>query len=144
MTKNNGNVLFCDEYNHKLRMKRVKLVQESGGRLFVVSDDKIVLGDEVCELLTTGDWLPMTVHTVNDIDVERQMKIVMYGEDIGYIYDDYEFSSVNYKKVSQNDFVRILSDGGDCYLEMDTFEGDYCGFRTPHLIENKGIIRKGV
>lgn len=125
-------------------MKKVKLVQGENNLLYLVSDDKIVLGDEVCELLTTGDWLPMTVHTPNDIDVERQMKIVMRGDEVGYIYDDHEFSSVHYRKISQNDIVEILGDDGDCYLEMNTFEGDYCGFRIPHLIENKGVIRKGV
>jgi hypothetical protein len=125
-------------------MKKVKLVQSEDNRLFIISDDEIVLGDEVCELLTTGDWLPMTVHTPNDIDVERQMKIVMRGDEVGYIYDDHEFSSVHYRKISQNDIVEILGDDGDCYLEMNTFEGDYCGFRIPHLIENMGVIRKGV
>jgi len=125
-------------------MKKVKLVQGEDNRLFLVSDDKIVLGDEVCELLTTGDWLPMTVHTLNDIDVERQKKIVMSGDEIGYVYDDHEFSSVHYRKISQNDIVEILGDDGDCYLDMTTFEGDYCGFRIPHLIDNKGVIIKGV
>lgn len=125
-------------------MKKVKLVQGENNLLYLVSDDKIVLGDEVCELLTTGDWLPMTVHTPNDIDVERQMKIVMRGDEVGYIYDDHEFSSVHYRKISQNDIVEILGDDGDCYLEMNTFEGDYCGFRIPYLIENMGVIRKGV
>jgi hypothetical protein len=125
-------------------MKKVKLVQGENDKLYLVSDDNIVLGDEVCELLTTGDWLPMTVHTLNDIDVERQKKIVMSGDEIGYVYDDHEYSSVNYRMISQNDIVEILGEDGDCYLEMNTFEGDYCGYRIPHLIENKGMIRKGV
>jgi hypothetical protein len=125
-------------------MKKVKLVQGENNKLYLVSDDDIVLGDEVCELLTTDDWLPLTIHTPNDIDKERQKKIIMYGDEIGYIYDDHEFSSVHYRKLSQNDIVEILGDDGDCYLEMKTFEGDYCGYRIPHLIENKGVIRKGV
>ncbi len=125
-------------------MKKVKLVQGENNKLYLVSDDDIVLGDEVCELLTTDDWLPLTIHTPNDIDKERQKKIIMYGDEIGYIYDDHEFSSVHYRKISQNDIVEILGDDGDCYLEMNTFEGDYCGYRIPHLIENKGVIRKGV
>jgi hypothetical protein len=125
-------------------MKKVKLVQGENNSQYLVSDDKIVLGDEVCELLTTGGWLPMTVHTLNDIDVERQKKIIMYGDDIGYIYDNHETSSVHYRKISQNDIVEILGDDVNCYLDMTTFEGDYCGFRIPHLIDNKVVIIKGV
>jgi len=125
-------------------MKKVKLVLGENGKQYLISDDEIILGDEVCELLTTGDWLPMVVQTHNDIDTQRQMKIVMYGDEIGYIYDDHEFSSVHYRKISQNDIVEILGNDGDCYLEMLTIEGDYCGYRIPHLIENKGVIRKGV
>lgn len=89
-------------------MKKVKLVQGENNKV-LVSDDKIVLGDEV-----------------------------------GYIYDDHEFSSVHYRKITQNDIVEILDNDGDCYLEMNTFEGDYCGYRTPYLINNKVVIRKGV
>jgi hypothetical protein len=125
-------------------MKKVKLVQSEDNRLFIVSDDEIVLGDEVCELLTTGEWLPMMVHTRNDIDEQRQKKVIMYGDELGYIYDDHELSSVHYRELSQNDIVEILGDDGDCYLEMSTFEGDYCGYRIPYRIENKGVLRKGV
>lgn len=142
MCDNRGE-LFCEKVKNR-RMKKVKLIQGENNKLYMVSDENIVIGDEVCELLTTGDWLPMTVHTLNDIDVERQKKIVMYGDKIGYVYDDHEFSSVHYRKINQNDIVEILGDDGDCYLEMNTFEGDYCGYRIPHLIENKGVIRKGV
>ena len=89
-------------------MKKVKLVQGENNKV-LVSDDKIVLDDEV-----------------------------------GYIYDDHESSSIHYRKISQNDIVEILGDDGNCYLDMTTFEGDYCGFRIPHLIDNKGVIIKGV
>ena len=43
---------------------------------FIISDDEIKVGDMVCELLTTGQWLPMTIHTLNDIDVNTQKKII--------------------------------------------------------------------
>ena len=52
---------------------------------FIISDDEIKVGDMVCELLTTGQWLPMTIHTINDIDIHRQKKVIATSEQLGYI-----------------------------------------------------------
>jgi hypothetical protein len=125
-------------------MKKVKLVLGENGQRYLISDDEIVLGDEVCELLTTGNWLPMTIHTLNDIDKERQKKIIMYGDEIGWVVDTETFSSRHFKEIEQSDIFEIIGNNGDCYLDMLTIEGDYCGVRIPTRKENKGVIRKGV
>jgi len=132
-------------------MKKVKLVLGENGESYLLSYDDIVLGDEVCELLTTGEWSPLTIHTLNDIDKESQKKIIMYGNEIGWVIDTFDYETEkaiwdlrHHREIEKLDIDAIFDNDGDCYLDMIIIEGDYCGYRIPHLIENKGVIRKGV
>lgn len=115
---------------------------------FLISDDKIEVGDIVCELLNTGEWLPMTIHTENDIDVKRQKKIVATSDELGYIvyseWNSNEFAIEGYytalRLIDLKDIESILNSGGNCWIEMDEYHGDYCGYRTIKYKDKKVII----
>lgn len=115
---------------------------------FLISDDKIEVGDIVCELLNTGEWLPMTIHTENDIDVKRQKKIVATSDELGYIvyseWNSNEFAIEGYytalRLIDLKDIESILNSGGKCWIEMDEYHGDYCGYRTIRYKDKKVII----
>lgn len=68
---------------------------------------------------------------------------------IGYIqyHLDHEteteiWSSIHYRELTLDDITDILSNEGDCYLIMEEFEGEGCGFRQPKLKEGKFILQK--
>jgi hypothetical protein len=115
---------------------------------FIISDDEIKVGDMVCELLTTGQWLPMTIHTINDIDIHRQKKIIATSEQLGYIqYSEWythDFGGEEFRQlireIDLKDIDNILNNNGDCSVVMDEFLGDYCGYRTIKYKDNKVII----
>ena len=106
---------------------------------FLISNDEIKVGDMVCELLTTGKWLPMTIHTQNDIDNDSQKKIVATSEELGYIYSKEEVNS-NMRLIDLNDIDNILNNGGECTIDMDEYLGEYCGYRTIRYKDKKVII----
>ena len=131
--------------------KPVKMVLTqyyNGLQPFLISDDKIEVGDMVCELLTTGQWLPMTIHTENDIDVDRQKKIVVTSDELGYIvYSEWtsnEFGVEEFnmllRLIDLRDIEDILNTGGKCWIEMNEHHGDYCGYRTIKYKDKKVII----
>ena len=131
--------------------KPVKMVLTeyyNGLQPFLISDDEIEVGDMVCELLTTGQWLPMTIHTKNDIDVDRQKKIVVTSDELGYIaYSEWISNEVGFEEfytrlrlIDLKDIEDILNDDGNCWLEMDEYHGDYCGYRTIKYKDKKVII----
>ena len=115
---------------------------------FLISDDKIEVGDIVCELLNTGEWLPMTIHTENDIDVKRQKKIVATSDELGYmIHSGWISNEVGFEEyyeklrlIDLKDIEAILNSGGNCWIEMDEYHGDYCGYRTIRYKDKKVII----
>ena len=115
---------------------------------FIISNDTIEVGDIVCELLTNGEWFPMTIHTLNDIDINRQNKIIATSEQIGYIVNsekypnDFGFEEVetSLRLITLDDIEHIINDGGECSIETDEFHGDYCGYRTIKYKDNKVII----
>jgi hypothetical protein len=85
--------------------------------------------------------------TENDLDIDRQKKIVALPEQIGKVVEYVEHENENSlwssrKKVNLNieHINEILNNQGDCKIQMITFEGDYCGYRIPKLEENKIII----
>jgi hypothetical protein len=43
-------------------------------------------------------------------------------------------------EITQRHIDRILDNDGTCYIDMITYEGDYCGYRKPKLIDGKVII----
>ena len=106
---------------------------------FLISNDEIKVGDMVCELLTTGKWLPMTIHTQNDIDNDSQKKIIATSEELGYIYSKKEVNS-NIRLIDLNDIDNILNNGGECAIDMDEYLGEYCGYRTIRYKDKKVII----
>jgi hypothetical protein len=107
---------------------------------FLISNDEIEVGDMVCELLTTGKWLPMTIHTQNDIDNDRQKKIIATSEELGYIYSKEEVNS-NMRLIDLNDIDNILNNDGECAIDMDEYLGEYCGYRTIRYKDKKVIIQ---
>ena len=115
---------------------------------FIISDDEIKVGDIVCELLTTGKWLPITIHTMNDIDSNRQKKVIATSEELGYIeYSEtyaHDFGGVEFKQlireIDLKDIEDILNNNGDCLIVMDEFLGDYCGYREIKYLNKKVII----
>ena len=115
---------------------------------FIISDDEIQVGDMVCELLTTGQWLPMTIHTINDIDIHRQKKVIATSEQLGYV-EYTEWHSNEFGVEEFNTFIRsldlkdiedILSNNGECSVVMEEYLGDYCGYREIKYLNNKVII----
>lgn len=114
---------------------------------FLINDEAIEIGDTVCELLVTDKWLPMTIHTINDIDVTNQKKIIATPDQLGYIVynewvtNEFGIKSFDYaiREIDSNDIDTIINDGGNCKIEMETYEGDYCGYRTIKY-ENKKIL----
>ena len=42
--------------------------------------------------------------------------------------------------LKKEEIERIFRQDGSCDIEMNVFEGDGCGYRTPKLIDNKFII----
>ena len=115
---------------------------------FIISDDEIKVGDMVCELLTTGQWLPMTIHTINDIDIHRQKKVIATSEQLGYIeytewytneFDVEEFNTF-IRSIDLKDIDGILNDNGECSVVMEEYLGDYCGYREIKYLNNKVII----
>lgn len=114
---------------------------------FLISEEKIEKGDFVLELLNTGNYLPMTIQTENDLDLIRQKKIVALPEKIGKVIEYIEHENDNSvwssrKKVDLTieHINQILNNEGNCKVQMITFEGDYCGFRELNLEDNKVII----
>jgi hypothetical protein len=114
---------------------------------FLISDEKIEKGDFVLETLNNGKYLPLTIQTENDLDIDKQKKIVALPEQIGKVIEYVEHENENSlwssrKKVNLNieHINEILNNQGDCKIQMITFEGDYCGYRIPKLEENKIII----
>lgn len=115
---------------------------------FIISDDEIKVGDIVCELLPTGQWLPMIIHTMNDINIHRQKKVIVTSEQLGYIeYSEsyaHDFGDVEFKQlireIDLKDIDNILNNNGDCLVVMDEFLGDYCGYREIKYLNNKVII----
>ena len=43
-------------------------------------------------------------------------------------------------EITQTHIDRILDNDGICYIEMETYEGDYCGYRSPKFKNGKVII----
>lgn len=115
---------------------------------FLITNDKIEVGDMVCEQLITGQWLPMTIHTLNDIDVNTQKKIIATSDELGYIvYSEWINNEVGFAEYYDNlrlidlkDIETIIKSGGKCWIEMDEYLGDYCGYRVVKYKDKKVII----
>ena len=85
----------------------------------------------------------------NDLIVVDGVNLLATHTQIGYIqyHLDHEtetemWSSIQYRELTQHDIEDILQNNGDCYLIMEEFEGDGCGFRQPKLKEGKIILQK--
>lgn len=115
---------------------------------FIISDDEIVIGDMVCELLTTGQWFPMTIHTINDIDVNKQKKVIATSEQLGYVeYTEWysnEFGVEDFntfiRSLDLKDIDNILNNNGECSVVMEEYLGDYCGYREVKYLNNNKVI----
>ena len=90
----------------------------------------------------------MTIHTINDIDIHRQKKVIATSEQLGYVeYTEWhsnEFGVEEFntfiKELDLKDIEDILSNNGECSIVMDEFLGDYCGYREIRYLNNKVII----
>lgn len=45
-----------------------------------------------------------------------------------------------YTPINHEHIQKIMNKNGLCYIEMVTYEGDYCGYREPKLKDGKIII----
>jgi len=85
----------------------------------------------------------------NDLIVVDGVNLLATHTQIGYLqyHLDHEtetemWSSIQYRDLTSDDIDDILQNNGDCYLIMEEFEGDGCGFRQPKLKEGKIILQK--
>jgi len=85
----------------------------------------------------------------NDLIVVDGVNLLATHTQIGYLqyHLDHEtetemWSSIQYRDLTSDDIDGILQNNGDCYLIMEEFEGDGCGFRQPKLKEGKIILQK--
>ena len=85
----------------------------------------------------------------NDLIVVDGVNLLAIHTQIGYLQyhlgQDTEteiWSSIQYRDLTSDDIDDILSNEGDCYLIMEEFEGDGCGFRQPKLKKDKIILQK--
>ena len=111
---------------------------------FLINDEAIEIGDTVCELLVTDKWLPMTIHTINDIDVTNQKKIIATPDQLGYIvYNEWvtnEFGIKSFdntiREIDSNDIDTIIND--ENVIDNKSHNGaTYGGFNinvAPYLI----------
>jgi hypothetical protein len=81
---------------------------------------------------------------VNNSDIITH---VVNNEQIGLINETLQHETMNeywvtnrHVEITQSHIDRILKNDGICYIEMETYEGDYCGYREPKLIDGKVII----
>jgi len=120
----------------------------SGVRPFLVSDDDIEVGDTVCEITASGAWFLATIQTSNDLSIAKQKKIVATPEQIGYlVYRENKTSDLHHpasftstRELGPRDIDLILERNGECAIEMETYEGDYCGFRIVKYNDEKVLI----
>jgi hypothetical protein len=127
--------MILSEYNNEMKP-------------FLINDDDIEIGDMVCELLTTGNWLPMTIQTINDLDKSKQKKVIAIPEQLGYVVCDNWVTNelginsydCNIREIDSTDVDTIINNGGNCKIEMITYEGEYCGYRTIKYNNNKVLI----
>ena len=85
----------------------------------------------------------------NELIIVDGINVLATHTQIGYLqYSlDHEtetemWSSIQYRELTQHDIDDILQNNGKCYLILETFEGDGCGFRQPKLKEGKFILQK--
>lgn len=135
----------------QMMLKTVTLVlveHINGKQPFLVSDDDIELGDTVCELTAPGAWVLAATHANKDSNLALQKKIVATPDQIGYLvyrdtapagWPDAESSTLT-RQIGPNDISLILDRNGKCAIEMETFEGAYCGFRTVRFEDGKVLI----
>lgn len=74
-------------------------------------------------------------------------KTVATPEQIGFIvrYSNQKptpefFQSKIHEQITLHDINKLIINGGLCEIEMETYEGDGCGYRLPKLIDGKVII----
>lgn len=113
--------------------KKVTLVQAKDYEgnpigLFVVDDEPIKVGDGVCEKLTNGDWMAMTIHNENDLDIKNQKRIVATSEQIGYFDSGYTTPQVGdlintvqpiIRDLTKDEIKSIFAKGGECYIAVE-------------------------
>jgi len=134
--------------NKKVKLVLALTINSETLNPYLISDDEIEVGDIVCESLLTNEYLAMTVQTINDIDNNTQKKVIATPEQIGYIgYDERfinEFYVEEYKTsvrlINDNDILNIINNDGICTIQMEVFEGDYCGYRKIKYLNNKVLI----
>jgi hypothetical protein len=85
----------------------------------------------------------------DDLIIVDGVNLLATHPKIGYLqyHLDHEtetemWSSIHYRELTQQDIDDILQNNGKCYLTLETFEGDGCGFRQPKLKEGKFILQK--
>lgn len=68
-------------------------------------------------------------------------------EQIGVVCETLEHETMNeywttkrYVELNDELIQKIMNKGGLCRIEMETYEGDYCGYRKPKLKDGKVII----
>lgn len=97
-------------------------------KMFLVCDDPIQVGDGVCEKLTTGKWMAMTIHNENDLDLKNQKKILITEEQTGYFHDGYLTPQVGdlfntkqpiIRHLTQDNIDFILANDGKCFIEIE-------------------------
>ncbi len=74
-------------------------------------------------------------------------EILATPQQIGFIvrYSNIEntpefWQSKIHEQVTIHDINKIILNGGECQIEMETYEGEYCGYRLPKLVDGKVII----
>ena len=78
---------------------------------------------------------------------EDSLTILVSKDEIGLVYEELVHETTNefwtserIVDITQTHIDRILDNDGACYIDMITYEGDYCGYRKPKLIDGKVII----
>lgn len=68
-------------------------------------------------------------------------------EQIGIVCETLEHETMNeywtsnrYVELDESHIKKIMDNNGLCRIEMEKYEGDYCGYRKPKLKEGKVII----
>jgi len=78
---------------------------------------------------------------------DTNLTILAFDDEIGLVNEVLVHETTNefwttdrLVDITQTHIDRILDNDGICYIEMETYEGDYCGYRSPKFKNGKVII----